>query len=141
MTDKKAIVTSMAEARATLGKEPRVEIYTVGIEGFEKMIRDKIDAKLDGDKDALKAFQCVMYKPENEEQALALKQLGRPLADISGALGLNDSGIGWLAFRLQTEMNLSDREDREIADKIAHQCLKCVAKMKRDSWRKMAVNA
>lgn len=127
----KSIVTDIRTAIKPKKKESGVEVYTVGVEGLENLIRQKIYARLGQDRDALKAFEVKVFEPQNAEQAALLERTGG-LIQITGALGLNDSGPGWKVFDVNIEQNLSVREDNEVADALAFRCFQCVERMKND---------
>ena len=101
--------------------------------GLRNMFYEAIMDKLGDDKAALKALDVEMYQPATVEEGMELEKIGKRLFNVSGALGLNDSGDGWKVFQVPIEEGLADAVDKEIADKLAHQCLICVAKMKREA--------
>lgn len=102
------------------------------IEGFSNLIRNAIFEKLGNDKEALKAFDVKLYQPTTQAEADDYAELGKRLFVVNGALGLDDSGIKMRAFSFMMEEGLSHEDDMEIAAQAAHQCLKCVAQLKRE---------
>jgi len=108
-------------------------ILTVdSLAGFEAKMRNAICEKLGPDKDALKLFQVEWYTPETKQAQMEYDAVGKKILVVSGALGLNDSGQHWRAFNIQIEEGLSEAEDEDVRDQLAHKCLICVAKMKRE---------
>lgn len=128
---KKPLVASIQEARQKRD-ESKIDIYAVGADGLETMMRDAILEKLGPDRDALKAFDVTAFIPENAEQIEALNRIGGKMFVAKGALALDDSGINMRVFSVNIEEGMSERQDREVADALAHQCLICVAQMKRE---------
>jgi len=116
MVDVSGVVTAHAEIR-----------------GVENFFLQHILEKLGDDKDALKAFEVSFYTPKTVEEAKELDKLGTRLLDITGAIGLNDSGENWRVFQVTIEEGHDDNTDKEIADQLSHECLKCVAQLRRDA--------
>jgi len=101
------------------------------VEQYIEFFRAAIQAKLGKDREALKAFDVTRYQPTTADQKqLTAAGMGNIL-NVNGALGLDDSGVNWRAFSVQIEEGLSKDQDTELADSLAHQCLICVAQMKK----------
>lgn len=108
-------------------------IKVESVEQYKNLFYNAIMKKLGKDREALKAFDISRYKPVNGEQkALADAGVGS-LIEIKGALGLDDSGVNWRVFSVQVEEGLSAAQDEEMAESLAHQCLICVAQMKKEN--------
>lgn len=118
--------------------ESGIVIAHADIGGVESLFRSIILEKLGDEKDALKAFDITVYEPRDPGELRALKQFGKRLFLIQGALGLNDGGRGWKVFQTHIEEGLAEAQDREIAGKLAHQCVICVAKMRREAGLSVA---
>jgi hypothetical protein len=99
---------------------------------------DAIMEKLGEDRPALKALEIKRYEPATPEEAVELEKRGIGVFNVAGALGLNDSGQNWKVFGFQIEEGLTAEQDAEVADQLAHQCLMCVAKMKKEAKKDMA---
>ena len=103
------------------------------VEQYTEFFRGAILEKLEGDREALKAFEVSRFQPDSQQRR-DLKAAGvGNLINISGALGLDDSGANWRAFSVQVEEGLSASQDTEMAESLAHQCLICVAQMKKEN--------
>lgn len=118
-----------------------IVVANATIQGFENLFLNAIREKLGADRDALKAFQIIEFKPETAEQAAILAKIDKQLFRVTGALGLNDSGANWKVFQVDIEQGLTNKDDLEVADQLAHQCLIAVAKMKRERKHEVHVIA
>ncbi len=108
-------------------------IKVESVEQYTEFFRGAILEKLDDDREALKAFEVSRFQPDGQQQRdLLAAGLGN-LININGALGLDDSGANWRAFSVQIEEGLSADQDAAMADSLAHQCLICVAQMKKEN--------
>lgn len=104
------------------------------ISGLHNLFYQTIIAKLGEDKDALAPdkFEVSIYEPKTVEEAKQIARMGKRLFEVKGFLKIDDSGDGRF-FGFTMEEGLTDAEDREIADQLAHQCLACVAEMRREA--------
>jgi len=98
---------------------------------YEQLFLEAIKKELGPDRGTLKAFE-VKYAEltPDERRGLTEKGMADRLISISGALGLDDSGINWRVFNVNVEEGLSIAEDAAMALTLAQQCAACVADMK-----------
>jgi hypothetical protein len=111
------------------------------LEQYDAFFRAAVMNKLGKDREALKLFEVKWAELSDQDRKdLVANGMSPKLVNIAGALGLDDSGIGWRAFSVQIEEGLSHEQDAELADSLAHQCLVCVAQMKREHKKGGAVH-
>ena len=115
-----------------MGSHSGVVDVIATMDQYSQKLYDAIMEKLGDDKAALKAFDVGEYVAPNAQAQEDYMRLGKRLFNVVGALGLNDDGTGWKAFNVQIEEGLSVEQDAAVAESLAHQCLICVSKMKRE---------
>lgn len=108
----------------------RIEEHIFSTEGLEQMMRARIFARLGEDKDALKQFSVKVFVPNTLEESMELAQANKGLFNVTGLLGLDDSGVGYRYFDFNIEQGLSKDKDEAIAEDLAAQCQECIRKMK-----------
>lgn len=112
--------------------EVRIERHLFSTDDLERLLKDQIFAALGSDKDALKAFEVKVFRPETIEQARALKELGTELFVVSGLLGLDDSGVGYKYFSVNIEQGHDIEGDKSIGREMGIQCAACVRQLKKE---------
>ena len=107
----------------------QIETVSVGLEGLEHLLRNTIRDELGEDKDFLRSLEVKPYIAQCAEEAEDIART-KGILSVRGFLSL-DGHRGKMLDMLM-EMGLSDREDREVADQLARQCIACVHLLKRE---------